>query len=161
MLHVLATTLAIVSPRLGLGVARPIYATVRTREPRLSNQEERGSDASLLSLQVSSPALLLNHMAERYASTSRILMEFVDNSLDDAEALFDHEARSYHREVHVDVFVSREERTLRIRDNCRGSAIAAHELSLCMDSHVHAGASDVTLALCRRRNSSRRQWMGR
>ena len=36
-----------------------------------------------------SPALLLNHMAERYPSTSRILMEFVDNAFDDAEALFE------------------------------------------------------------------------
>ena len=49
----------------------------------------------LLQLQVSSPALLLNHMAERYLSTSRILMEFVDNALDDAEALYDGEADAY------------------------------------------------------------------
>ena len=41
--------------------------------------------AAPLSLVVSSPALLLNHVAERYSSTSRILMEFVDNSLDDAD----------------------------------------------------------------------------
>ena len=44
-------------------------------------------------------------MAERYLSTSRILMEFVDNSLDDAEAWFDGEC--YEREVRVDVHVSR------------------------------------------------------
>ena len=50
-----------------------------------------------LSLNVSSPALLLNHMAERYVSTSRILMEFVDNSLDDAENFFDHETGAYMR----------------------------------------------------------------
>ena len=76
--------------------------------------------AQSLSLQVSNPALLLNHMAERYSSTSRILMEFVDNGLDDAEALFDSETGSYQREVTIDVFVSRASRTLRILDNCRG-----------------------------------------
>ena len=73
-----------------------------------------------LTLQVSSPALLLNHMAERYSSTSRILMEFVDNSFDDAEALFDAGAQAYIRPVSIDVFVSRQRRTLRIVDNCRG-----------------------------------------
>ena len=74
----------------------------------------------LLSLQVSSPALLLNHMAERYASTSRILMEFVDNSLDDAEALYDPTTASYSRDIIIDVCVSRKDRFLRILDNSRG-----------------------------------------
>jgi len=46
-----------------------------------------GDDANL-ELTVSSPALLLNHMAERYSSTPRVLMEFVDNAIDDAEAFF-------------------------------------------------------------------------
>ena len=78
------------------------------------------SQQQVLQLQVSSPALLLNHMAERYASTSRILMEFVDNSLDDAEAMYDHNAGAYRRDVLVDVYVSRAERSLRILDNCRG-----------------------------------------
>lgn len=73
-----------------------------------------------LSLQVSNPALLLNHMAERYSSTSRILMEFVDNGLDDAESLFDAESGAYSREVTIDVYVSRSRRTLRILDNARG-----------------------------------------
>ena len=59
-------------------------------------------------------------MAERYASTSRILMEFVDNAFDDAEALFDAETGAYSRPIAVDVFVSRRDRTLRVLDNCRG-----------------------------------------
>ena len=61
-------------------------------------------------------------MAERYISTSRILMEFVDNSLDDAEALFDHDTGAYSRNVTIDVHVSRQDRTLRIIDDCRGMA---------------------------------------
>ena len=94
-----------------------------------------------LELQVTSPALLLNHMAERYTSTSRILMEFVDNAFDDAEALYqtqslnvetgaetetesetstETETAGYSRPVFIDVSVSRSERTVRIADNCRG-----------------------------------------
>ena len=61
-------------------------------------------------------------MAERYLSTSRILMEFVDNALDDAEALYDGEADAYLRPVTVDVHVSRAQGSLRIVDNCRGMA---------------------------------------
>ena len=76
----------------------------------------------LLSLQVSSPALLLNHMAERYVSTSRILMEFVDNSLDDAEAFFDPSANAYSRPVIIEVRVSPKDRRIVIRDNGRGMA---------------------------------------
>jgi len=49
-------------------------------------------------------------------------MEFVDNSLDDAEALFDAATGAYTRDVTIAVYVSRVERTLRIVDNCRGMA---------------------------------------
>ena len=47
-------------------------------------------------------------------------MEFVDNSLDDAEALFNHARGEYSRLVTIDVHVSRDDRTLRIVDDCRG-----------------------------------------
>ena len=80
-------------------------------------QDEPPQQGTQLSLQVSSPALLLNHMAERYSSTSRILMEFVDNCLDDAESLYDAEAGGYVRPITIDVFVSRASRTLRILDD--------------------------------------------
>jgi len=85
----------------------------------LSAASDRANE-NLLSLTVSSPALLLNQMAERYSSTSRILMEYVDNSLVDAESFYDHVAGTYRRAVYIDVFVSNERRTLRIVDNCRG-----------------------------------------
>ena len=47
-------------------------------------------------------------------------MEYVDNSLVDAESFYDHVAGTYRRAVYIDVFVSNERRTLRIVDNCRG-----------------------------------------
>ena len=106
--------------------AVPRLRTLSTQmvEPQPTTQTADVSAAAdqLLQLQVSSPALLLNHMAERYLSTSRILMEFVDNALDDAEALYDGEADAYLRPVTVDVHVSRAQGSLRIVDNCRGMA---------------------------------------
>jgi len=82
-----------------------------------------------LQLTVSNPSILLNHMAEAYPDLSRIAMEFVDNSLDDAEALLVREeeqgageqaALGYSRPVHIRVYVNRASRSLRVVDNCRG-----------------------------------------
>lgn len=59
-------------------------------------------------LTVSSPCLLLNHIAQRYTRTSRIIMEYVDNSLDDCEALFDENTNSYSRAIKIDVKINRQ-----------------------------------------------------
>lgn len=66
-----------------------------------------GDDAGKQMLTVSSPCLLLNHIAQRYTRTSRIIMEYVDNSLDDCEALFDNESNSYTRPIKVHVKINR------------------------------------------------------
>jgi len=58
-------------------------------------------------LTVSSPCLLLNHIAQRYTRTSRIIMEYVDNSLDDCEALYDEASLTYKRPITVDVRINR------------------------------------------------------
>jgi len=58
-------------------------------------------------LTVSSPCLLLNHIAQRYTRTSRIIMEYVDNSLDDCETLYDEESQTYKRPITVDVRINR------------------------------------------------------
>lgn len=58
-------------------------------------------------LTVSSPCLLLNHIAQRYTRTSRIIMEYVDNSLDDSEALFNASDKTYEREIKIDVYINR------------------------------------------------------
>ena len=74
----------IVAPCVGLRAWSP-FGALPSRSIRMGVDVGEGSPLPQeLSLTVSSPALLLNHMAERYSSTSRILMEFVDNSLDDA-----------------------------------------------------------------------------
>ena len=101
---------------------RTLSTQMVEQQPTTQTADVSAAADQLLQLQVSSPALLLNHMAERYLSTSRILMEFVDNALDDAEALYDGEADAYLRPVTVDVHVSRAQGSLRIVDNCRGMA---------------------------------------
>jgi len=67
-----------------------------------------GEDSGKQMLTVSSPCLLLNHIAQRYTRTSRIIMEYVDNSLDDCEALFDSESNSYNRPIEVHVRINRQ-----------------------------------------------------
>jgi len=59
-------------------------------------------------LTVSAPSLLLNHIAQRYTRTSRIIMEYVDNSLDDAEALYKEKTDSYSRNINILVEMRRE-----------------------------------------------------
>jgi len=59
-------------------------------------------------LTVSSPCLLLNHIAQRYTRTSRIIMEYVDNSLDDAEALYKEKTDSYSRRINILIEMRRE-----------------------------------------------------
>lgn len=73
-----------------------------------------------LDLRVSSPEILLNHIADRYSSTSRILMEFVDNALDDAEQFFDHDANAYQRPIKIEVAVNSKLASLTVTDNCGG-----------------------------------------
>jgi hypothetical protein len=75
---------------------------------------------SPLDLTVSSPAVLLNHIADRYVSTSRVLMEFIDNAFDDAESFFDAASNSYERPLRIQVLVDEESNGVRITDNCRG-----------------------------------------
>lgn len=73
-----------------------------------------------LDLQISDPAALLNEIARRYESPERILMEYVDNALDDAEALYRANADAYPYEVRIEVVVDFHTRFVVVRDNCRG-----------------------------------------
>ncbi len=40
-----------------------------------------------IDLEISDPVLMLNEVAKRYETTERVLMEYVDNALDDAEVI--------------------------------------------------------------------------
>lgn len=41
-----------------------------------------------LTLTVANPARILNSIAQRYQNAPRILMEYIDNAIDDAENLY-------------------------------------------------------------------------
>lgn len=73
-----------------------------------------------LGLQISKPALLLNRIAQRYSRLSRILMEYVDNSLDDAERYYNEEQGAYSKHVKVQIGLSLNPPAVFITDNCNG-----------------------------------------
>jgi hypothetical protein len=77
-----------------------------------------------LELRVSNPAMLLNDIAHRYESTARIVMEYVDNPIDDAEEEFRDNNASYPHPVDVEITIGahsrKSARFIQIRDNCRG-----------------------------------------
>lgn len=70
-------------------------------------------------LHISNPPGLLNEIARRYESLLRIILEYPDNALDDAEAMY-HDADAYPYLVRIEVVLDPENRTVTIRDNCRG-----------------------------------------
>jgi len=73
-----------------------------------------------LDLQISKPALLLNRIAQRYTTLSRILMEYVDNALDDAERYFNEESGIYSKNVKIQIGISKDPHCVVITDNCNG-----------------------------------------
>ncbi|MCB0225365.1 MAG: ATP-binding protein [Anaerolineae bacterium] len=73
-----------------------------------------------LELEISDPVLMLNEIARRYETTERVLMEYVDNALDDAEALYvDHNQR-YPYPITIDITIDAAAGAVTIQDNCRG-----------------------------------------
>ncbi len=78
------------------------------------------SHQSTFDLQISDPTSLLNEVARRYSSSERILMEYIDNALDDAEILYRNNAEAYPFEVRIEVIIDRHQRYVMVRDNCRG-----------------------------------------
>ena len=77
-------------------------------------------DQPTFDLQISDPASLLNEVARRYGSSERILMEYIDNALDDAEILYRDNAEAYQFEVCIEIIIDRHQRYVTVRDNCRG-----------------------------------------
>ncbi|HXT16620.1 MAG TPA: ATP-binding protein [Gemmatimonadaceae bacterium] len=73
-----------------------------------------------LELRISDPISLLNEIARRYESPERILMEYVDNALDDVEAMYRANADAYPYAVVIEILIDSNARSVTIRDNCRG-----------------------------------------
>lgn len=73
-----------------------------------------------IDLEISDPVLILNEVAKRYETTERVLMEYVDNALDDAEVLFRENGNTYPYPIRIDIAINRANRAVTIQDNCRG-----------------------------------------
>ncbi len=78
------------------------------------------AEQTTFDLRISNPAALLNEIARRYESTERILMEFVDNALDDAEILYRANAEAYPFEILIEIIIDLRSQFVTVRDNCRG-----------------------------------------
>lgn len=74
-----------------------------------------------LSLTISDPVALLREVADRYSSAERVLMEFVDNPIDDAEEMLRLNGNTtYPRNIKIKVHLDSQSRSVTITDNCRG-----------------------------------------
>jgi hypothetical protein len=71
-------------------------------------------------LEIANPVLLLNEIAKRYPSAPRILMEYLDNGLDDAEALFRTSGGRYPYDIRIEIRIDTRRGEVTIKDNCRG-----------------------------------------
>ncbi len=90
-------------------------------------QTRTNSNSHTLDLQISDPVSMLNEIARRYESTERILMEYVDNALDDAENLYRANNQAYPYEIQIEIILDPLARAIIIRDNCRGMEQATLE----------------------------------
>lgn len=71
-----------------------------------------------LHLNILNPASLLNDIAYRYASLPRVVMEYVDNSLDEHQDIAHSGTPS--RNTKVSVLIDPKHRAMLVHDNCRG-----------------------------------------
>ena len=73
-----------------------------------------------IDLEISDPVLMLNEVAKRYETAERVLMEYVDNALDDAEALYRQNNGAYPYPIQIDITIDSANRAVTVQDNCRG-----------------------------------------
>jgi hypothetical protein len=70
-------------------------------------------------INIPDPQELLRHIAGMYQSATRVIMEYIDNSLDDAESFYDEEG-SYPYLIEITVDIDTGKREISITDNCCG-----------------------------------------
>jgi len=69
-----------------------------------------------------SPRLIPN-IASLYNDVNRIILEYIDNSIDSAEALYDEKNNAYKRKIIIEVIIngkSYKNGRIIVRDNCGG-----------------------------------------
>lgn len=80
----------------------------------------RAKNNDTLDLFISDPVSMLNEIARRYESTERILMEYIDNALDDAENLYRENGNAYPYQIRIEVNLDFDNQSVTILDNCQG-----------------------------------------
>lgn len=73
-----------------------------------------------MSIQIRVSPTIVNNIAKMYQSTSRIFMEYIDNSLDSAEKLFDDTTQSYPYKIRIVASINSHLKTVTFEDNCEG-----------------------------------------
>lgn len=71
-------------------------------------------------IQIPDPVNFINNVSFLYQNASRIFMEYIDNSLDDAEYLYQRNRNSYPYSIEIDIFIDPVEKKVTFFDNCRG-----------------------------------------
>lgn len=72
-----------------------------------------------MSIKVKVSPRIVNNIAKIYQSTSRIFMEYIDNSLDSAEKLFE-ENNHYPYKILISIEIDPVEKSVTFKDNCAG-----------------------------------------
>jgi hypothetical protein len=87
---------------------------------RTSSPVMTGNIPGTIDLEISDPVLMLNEIARRYETTERVIMEYVDNALDDAEILYRENDHHYPYPVKIELTIDFPASRIVIKDNCRG-----------------------------------------
>lgn len=69
---------------------------------------------------ISDPVSLINEIASRYENLERVVMEYVDNSIDDADDMAKANSGKYPYPIEIKIIIDKEARNIKIIDNCRG-----------------------------------------
>eukprot|EP00041_Stephanoeca_diplocostata_P025127 m.651465 g.651465 ORF g.651465 m.651465 type:complete len:658 (+) comp22676_c0_seq11:137-2110(+) len=105
-----------------LFTCRPQGSALLPYKRRQSTSHYRGK--RYMRLQISDPAAILNAIATKYESSTRVLMEYVDNSLDSAENLKQLATTSvkpgFPRPISIHIGIDQDMRQVWISDNCQG-----------------------------------------
>lgn len=70
-------------------------------------------------INIPDPKELLRNIAGMYQSATRVIMEYIDNSLDDAEYFYENEGR-YPYPIEITAEIDPKNRRVTVYDNCRG-----------------------------------------
>ncbi|MFB3897114.1 MAG: ATP-binding protein [bacterium] len=69
---------------------------------------------------IADPVRLINEIARRYETLERVVMEYIDNAIDDADDMAEKNNGKYPYQIKINIIIDRESKRVIIKDNCRG-----------------------------------------